>query len=247
MEPLKIIQEDQDILVCYKPAGIATQTRRLGQKDMESLLRNYRAGKGEPPYIGIVHRLDQPVEGIMVFAKNQKAAAALSKQVQKRSIGKHYYALVRTDGSLPKKETLTDYLLFDPKQNHTTVVEETSSINPVGKNQDGKNKDRNNKNRNGSGQSPQKAILDYEVRQEQDGIALLDITLHTGRHHQIRVQLAHRGCPILGDTKYGNTESHQLALCSYRLSFLHPTTGANIDLRIRPKNPEFSVLPGADS
>jgi 23S rRNA pseudouridine1911/1915/1917 synthase len=227
MKPLKIIQEDQDILVCYKPAGIATQTRRLGQKDMESLLRNYRAGKGEPPYIGIVHRLDQPVEGIMVFAKNQKAAAALSKQVQERSIGKHYYALVRTDGSLPKKGTLTDYLLFDPKQNLTTVI-------------DGYN----------SGQKPQKAVLDYEIKQEQDGIAFLDITLHTGRHHQIRVQLAHMGCPILGDTKYGNAghdsqqpgEPRQLALCSYRLSFLHPTTRAEIDLRIQPENPEFSFI-----
>jgi 23S rRNA pseudouridine1911/1915/1917 synthase len=220
MEPFKIIQEDDDILVCYKPAGIATQTRRLGEKDMESLLRNYRAGKGEPPYIGIVHRLDQPVEGIMVFAKNQKVAAALSKQVQKRSIGKHYYALVRTDGTLPKKGTLTDYLLFDPKQNHTTVVEGT----PV------------------TGQNHQKAVLDYEIKREQDGIALLDITLHTGRHHQIRVQLAHTGYPILGDTKYGHGEPHQLALCSYRLSFLHPTTGAKVDLRIRPKNPEFSLF-----
>jgi 23S rRNA pseudouridine1911/1915/1917 synthase len=223
MEPLKIIQEDDDILVCYKPAGIATQTRRLGEKDMESLLRNYRAGKGEPPYIGIVHRLDQPVEGIMVFAKNRKAAAFLSKQVQKRSIGKHYCALVRTDGSLPQKGTLTDYLLFDPKQNRTTVVE------------------------GGGSQNPQKAVLDYEIKQERGGIALLDITLHTGRHHQIRVQLAHRGCPILGDTKYGDTESHQLALCSYRLSFVHPTTGANVDLRIQPENPGFSILPGVDS
>jgi 23S rRNA pseudouridine1911/1915/1917 synthase len=235
MEPFKIIQEDDDILVCYKPAGIATQTRRLGEKDMESLLRNYRAGKGEPPYIGIVHRLDQPVEGIMVFAKNQKAAAALSKQVQKRSIGKHYYALVHTDGALPKKGTLTDYLLFDPKQNRTTVIEGSSVTN----------------------QNPQKAVLDYEIRQEKDGIALLDITLHTGRHHQIRVQLAHRGCPILGDTKYGNAqdktsqvgcdrsqsgEPRQLALCSYRLSFLHPVTGAKVDLRIQPENPKFSLF-----
>jgi 23S rRNA pseudouridine1911/1915/1917 synthase len=233
MEPLKIIQEDDDILVCYKSAGIATQTRRLGEKDMESLLRNYRAGKGEPPYIGIVHRLDQPVEGIMVFAKNRKAAASLSKQVQKRSIGKHYCALVRTDGSLPQKGTLTDYLLFDPKQNRTTVVE------------------------GGGSQNPQKAVLDYEIKQERCGIALLDITLHTGRHHQIRAQLAHMGCPILGDTKYGNAgggepqtghdsqqlgEIHQLALCSYRLSFLHPATGAEIDLRIQPENPEFSFF-----
>jgi 23S rRNA pseudouridine1911/1915/1917 synthase len=239
MEPLKIIQEDQDILVCYKPAGIATQTRRLGQKDMESLLRNYRAGKGEPPYIGIVHRLDQPVEGIMVFAKNQKAAASLSKQVQERSIGKHYYTLVRTDGSLPKKGTLTDYLLFDPKQNLTTVVESSNENNPAGSNQDKRNPNSN------SGQKPQKAVLDYEIKQEQDGIALLDITLHTGRHHQIRVQLAHMGCPILGDTKYGNAgcgEPRQLALCSYRLSFLHPTTRAEIDLRIQPENPEFSFF-----
>jgi 23S rRNA pseudouridine1911/1915/1917 synthase len=224
---------------------------------MESLLRNYRAGKGEPPYIGIVHRLDQPVEGIMVFAKNQKAAAALSKQVQKRSIGKHYYALVHIDGTLPKKGTLTDYLLFDPKQNHTTVVEGTPVTDPTGK-----NPDRNHKNRNGSGnQYPQKAVLDYEIKQEQDGIALLDITLHTGRHHQIRVQLAHMGCPILGDTKYGNAKDgtsqpgapqsgrecpqpddpHQLALCSYRLSFLHPVTGAKVDLCIRPENPQFSI------
>jgi 23S rRNA pseudouridine1911/1915/1917 synthase len=251
MEPLKIIQEDQDILVCYKPAGIATQTRRLGQKDMESLLRNYRAGKGEPPYIGIVHRLDQPVEGIMVFAKNQKAAAALSKQVQERSIGKHYYALVRTDGSLPKKGTLTDYLLFDPKQNLTTVVENSNENNPAGSNQDKRNPN------SSSGQKPQKAVLDYEIKQEQNGIALLDITLHTGRHHQIRAQLAHMGCPILGDTKYGNAgggepqtghdsqqlgEIHQLALCSYRLSFLHPATGAETDLRIQPENPEFSFF-----
>jgi 23S rRNA pseudouridine1911/1915/1917 synthase len=259
MDAFKIIQEDNDILVCYKPAGIATQTRRLGEKDMESLLRNYRAGKGEPPYIGIVHRLDQPVEGIMVFAKNQKAAAALSKQVQKRSIGKHYYALVRTDGSLPKKGTLTDYLLFDPKQNRTTVVERTSG---TGSERERKNPDRNHTSRNGGSQNLQKAVLDYEIRQEQDGIALLDITLHTGRHHQIRVQLAHAGCPILGDTKYRNAQdgtslsgepqsgrecpqsgdSHQLALCSYRLSFLHPATGAKVDLRIRPENPKFSLF-----
>lgn len=72
MKSLEIIYEDNDIILCHKPAGVATQTKRLGQQDMESLLKNYRAKKGEPPYIGIVHRLDQPVEGIMVFAKNQK-------------------------------------------------------------------------------------------------------------------------------------------------------------------------------
>ena len=77
-----IIYEDNDIIVCYKPAGIATQTRRIGQQDMESFIRNYRAAKNEPPYVGIVHRLDQPVEGVMVFAKYQKAAASLSRQIR---------------------------------------------------------------------------------------------------------------------------------------------------------------------
>ena len=79
---LQVIYEDDSVLVVYKPAGIATQTGRVGQKDMESILRNYLAAKGESPYIGVVHRLDQPVEGVMVFAKNPQAAAALSAQVQ---------------------------------------------------------------------------------------------------------------------------------------------------------------------
>ena len=94
----EIIYEDDDILVCHKPAGVATQTKRLGQKDMESILKNYiavnnrKAGRMQPPYIGIVHRLDQPVEGVMVYAKTPQAAAKLSAQVKKRFVGKHYYA-----------------------------------------------------------------------------------------------------------------------------------------------------------
>ena len=86
----EILFEDTEIIVCYKPAGVATQTRRLGQQDMESILKNYRAGKKEIPYIGVVHRLDQPVEGVMVFAKTQEAAAGLSQQVRERTIGKKY-------------------------------------------------------------------------------------------------------------------------------------------------------------
>ena len=104
MQTPKILYEDDNLIVCYKPAGVATQTKRLGQQDMESILKNYVAsglqkqGKNAAPYIGIVHRLDQPVEGVMVYAKNPKAAAALSKQVQERSIGKNYYALVQLHG-----------------------------------------------------------------------------------------------------------------------------------------------------
>ena len=132
MNNLQIIHEDNDIIVCYKPAGVAIQTRRLGQQDMVSLLKNYRAKKKESPYIGLVHRLDQPVEGIMVFAKNEKAAANLSKQVADRSIGKYYYAIGQmsenTEGKFDdlysevlsgngKPIVLTDYMTFDTRTN----------------------------------------------------------------------------------------------------------------------------------
>ena len=126
MIDIEILFEDKDILICRKPAGVATQTKRLGQQDMESLLKNYRAKKGEPPYIGIVHRLDQPVEGVMVFAKSQQAAAHLSKQVQDRVIGKYYYAV---SAGCPKgnEGVLEDYLFTDKKTNFTQVVGEKTN------------------------------------------------------------------------------------------------------------------------
>ena len=101
----EIIYEDEAILVCHKPAGVATQTKRLGQKDMESILKNYIVGKKrvegstQPPYIGIVHRLDQPVEGVMVYAKTPQAAAKLTAQIKNRFVGKHYYCLLYTSPS----------------------------------------------------------------------------------------------------------------------------------------------------
>lgn len=195
----EIIYEDQDILLCRKPAGIATQTKRLGQQDMESFLKNYRAKKGEPPYIGVVHRLDQPVEGLMVFGKNQKATAELSRQVRERIIGKYYYA---NSKHAPKQSEgiLEDYLLTDKKTNFTQVVDADCK-------------------------GAKKAKLEYKVLEQQDGNVLFDIKLHTGRQHQIRVQMANMGCPLIGDNKYGTTESKEkLALCSYRLDFTHPTT-----------------------
>ena len=119
---LSILYEDEDILVCHKPAGVAVQTKRLGQADMESLLKNYRVGKGEQPYIGVVHRLDQPVEGVMVFAKTKEAAASLSRQIAAKITDKYYYAMV--DG-VPKarKGMLEDYLLRDGRTNTSSVVD----------------------------------------------------------------------------------------------------------------------------
>lgn len=227
---MKIIYEDSDIIVCHKPAGIATQTKRLGQQDMEHLLKNYRAKKGETPYIGVVHRLDQPVEGVMVFAKNQKAAASLSRQIQQHGIGKHYYAVCACEGDevhgrknakLGAKGTLTDYLLCDKKSNHTQVVEKGTS-------------------------GAKEAVLDYAVIKEEPQRCLLDITLHTGRQHQIRAQLSHHGYPIIGDRKYGIPAEAgvQLALCSYRIRFLHPSLGEQMEYRIVSDNLQIKELLG---
>lgn len=221
---LEIVFEDSDIILCRKPAGVATQTKRLGQQDMESLLKNYRAKKGETPYIGVVHRLDQPVEGLMVFAKNQKAAANLSKQIQERMIGKHYYAV---SACVPEESqgVLENYLVTDKKANVTRVAD---------------------------CQDAKKAVLAYQVIGQAEGKVLFDILLHTGRQHQIRVQMAHMGCSLIGDEKYGvgkddsisdakqlSVKKSQLALCSYRLEFTHPTTGKKMDFSIVPEWADF--------
>lgn len=219
----KVIYEDGDLIVCHKQAGTAVQTRRLGQPDMESLLKNYRVQKGEPPYIGVVHRLDQPVEGVMVFAKNAKAAAALSAQIRERGIGKYYYAVACADegsfgqsgGKIPPHATLTDFMSWDKRTNIARIAE------------DGK-----------------KAVLEYTVCATEGNRALFDIALHTGRHHQIRLQMAHLGCPILGDAKYGGTgcEGGQLALCAYRLEMRHPSTGKLMSFCIEPENPAIAAM-----
>lgn len=251
---LQIIHEDNDIIVCYKPAGVATQTKRLGQQDMESLLKNYRAKKGESPYVGVVHRLDQPVEGVMVFAKNQRAAANLSKQIQQHIIGKHYYA-VSAFAPEKKQGVLEDYLLTDKKTNHTIIVDndnedvmgvssrEANVVKGLGRSQ--------LKSAKSDVQDAKYAKLEYRVVESAEvcGISegtLFDIKLHTGRQHQIRVQMAHMGCPLVGDSKYGqasrdNVARQQLALCSYRICFTHPATGKQMDFSIKPQGAAFHM------
>lgn len=235
-----IIYEDNDIIVCYKPAGIATQTRRIGQQDMESFIRNYRAAKNEPAYVGIVHRLDQPVEGVMVFAKNQKAAASLSRQIKEHTTEKYYRAASRGQGvsgtAVEEEEawhTLTDYISFDKRTNTSKITSEKDRL-------------------------AKKAVLQYRaisVTPDRDSSqnecirTEFDIKLLTGRHHQIRLQLAHIGYPLIGDTKYGKPASNnsgtgsksgrtgggvreQLALCSYKLVFDHPATGERMTFEL---------------
>lgn len=222
---IEIIYEDADIIVCHKYAGIAVQTAGIGSKDIVSELKNYlkpAAGKKEP-YLGIVHRLDQPVEGVMVFAKTPKAAASLSKQVEKGEGGatasdnatmgmrKIYQAEVVGYMETPSGE-LKDYLIKDGKSNISRVAGQAEIA---------------------SGQA-KPAVLRYEVKERFEETELLEIQLLTGRHHQIRVQLSHAGCPLAGDTKYASEASaaynrkhsiRTVALKAVRLEFSHPVTG----------------------
>lgn len=211
-EKIKILYEDADILVCVKPAGTASETRKSGEQDMVSLLRNYRAGKGEEAYIGLVHRLDQPVEGILVFGKDRETAAALSRQLTQGAFRKCYLAVAQ--GHMACKEgAALDYLKKDPRSNTSYIVTAKDA-------------------------QAKKAELRYRVletvRSGGEESNLVEIKLLTGRHHQIRVQFSHLGAPLAGDRKYGGPPGQGLALCAYRLEFTHPKSKEQMQFAIAP-------------
>lgn len=209
-----IIYEDEDIMVIHKPAGIATETARLGQADVVSELKNIRSRKKEDTYIGVVHRLDQPVEGLLVFGKNAKATSALNAELQKGTLKKSYHALVLYNGDKNQQEegTLVDYLVKDGRTNLSKVV-------------------------NKGTKDAKRAELTYTIEKTyEDGYALAKVEILTGRHHQIRVQMSHAGMPLLGDNKYGNAESRNIsekkslkntALLADVLELKHPRNGEN--------------------
>ena len=216
---LRILHEDEHVIVCYKPAGIATQTAKMGAQDMESLLKNYLYKKEKKmPYIAVIHRLDQPVEGILVFAKTPFAAKELNKGLQGAGFGKYYKAVVC---GIPKekKATLEDYLVKDGKTNTSRVGKKDEA-------------------------EAKKAVLSYEVLRQEADKALVQIKLETGRHHQIRVQMANMGCPIWGDTKYNSGENvdkswKNIALCAYHLEIVHPKTKKKMTFEIEPEGEGF--------
>lgn len=232
-----IVYEDDQIIVAYKPAGIATQTARIGQQDMVSELKNYinrqnkEKGINKEPYIGLVHRLDQPVCGLLVFAKTKSAASHLSHQLETGELQKYYYAIVM---GKPKTEmdVLIDYIYKDGKNNQSYVVKKDF---PEAK----------------------KAMLEYRAMKTlialEDNLeaSLLEIKLLTGRHHQIRVQLANADMPILGDGKYGSIKSkdfsknsacRNVALCAHKIRFKHPVTGKELTFERDPEDEIFEAF-----
>ena len=216
---LNTLYEDDELLVIKKDAGTPVQAGKMRIMDLEGIIKRelyMRDPNGGEPYLGIVHRLDQPVEGVMVFAKNPKAAAALSKQVTDGTMKKHYLALVCGKPS-EKEGTLVDYIQKDGRSN-------TSKVVPKGT------------------KDAKRSELNYKVLKENEETALLEIELLTGRHHQIRVQMANAGWPLYGDTKYNpafaeTTGYVQTALCAYKLSFVHPKTRKRMEFTIEPDNP----------
>lgn len=224
MEP-EIIYEDAHIIVCRKPAGVAVQTKKTGEKDMESILKNYL----KSPELFVIHRLDQPVEGLLLFARTKAAAAAAGRQ---EHMEKRYCAVVLLDkpeGIADGREhVFVDYLLKDGK-NNTSAVTDCKS--------------------NGAKRAELVCrVLKSMPAGGEMNLALMEIELKTGRHHQIRVQMAHAGMPLLGDLKYGNEKSLQagremevknVALCAYRLSFIHPVTKKKMEFSVIPRGKAF--------
>lgn len=212
-----ILYEDGQILVCRKHAGMAVQSKGIGQMDMESALRNYLKGG----FVGIVQRLDQPVEGVLVFGKTSQATAALNRQQQNEKMKKIYLAAF-TGVPESQEGVMEDILVKDGRQNISKV---TDKSNPQGK----------------------KAVLSYKILQWKEPIGLAEVTLQTGRHHQIRVQMSHHGMPLWADGKYKKEllpeeQGKAIGLCAYRLEFEHPKTGKKCKFQIEPEGDIFKKL-----
>lgn len=218
---LKVLYEDNHIIVVIKPYNIPSQSDKTNDIDMLSLVKEYIKEKYQKPgnvYVGLVHRLDRPVGGIMVFAKTSKAASRLSESIRNKSFSKTYLAVV--NGKFEKQNgVLENYLWKDEALNMSKVV--------------GKDK-----------KGAKLARLTYEVLAEKNDLSLVKINLETGRHHQIRVQFSNAGHSLYGDQKYGKgSMEKQIALWAYRLEFKHPVKDEIMKFEALPeKNDVFDEL-----
>lgn len=208
---MEILFEDKHTAVCIKPAGIISQSSADGN-DMIALLNAHFEEKGEKTQAYPVHRLDRETSGLMVFAKSSYAAAELSKQAEQNKIKKRYFAVVHGTPE-EKSGILTDLLFRDKQKNKTFVV---------------------NRMRKGV----RDASLEYTVIGEAEGLSMLDILLHTGRTHQIRVQFSSRKMPLVGDGRYGGG-SGRLALFAHTLEFVHPKSGEALSFSAKPDTADY--------
>jgi 23S rRNA pseudouridine1911/1915/1917 synthase len=205
---LRVLYEDNHLIAVHKPAGVLVQGDRSGDPTLMDTTKEYirrKYGKPGKVFLGLVHRLDRPVSGVVLFARTSKAAARLSAQWRSRSVKKLYWALVH--GVMePKAGTLSSYLLRGPKGTVLTAGEHPGA---------------------------REALLGYRTQHVAGGLSLVEVALHTGRKHQIRAQLASKGCPIVGDARYGSPPvpgEREIRLFARSLTFIHPTLGEPITL-----------------
>lgn len=215
---IPILYEDNHLFIVEKPVNIPVQEDASKDKDLLTMLKQFIKKRDNKPgnvYLALVHRLDRPVGGAIIFAKTSKAASRLANLLRKREIERTYLAVVR--GIVQNRgETLTNYLLKDNRRNQVSIVH-------------------NNK------RGAQKAILHYKLleRYERDQLSLLRVTLETGRSHQVRVQLKGMGHPLYGDQRYGadvNKVGEQIALWSHEVSFIHPVRQTKVTITSQPPN-----------
>ena len=220
---LNVIYQDEDVLVVYKEPNISAQEERGGKMDMPSLIKNYLVSKGQKPQVFVVHRLDKPVAGIMVYALNQRSAARLSQSISNKDFLKKYYAITENIPGGQLEGELRNYLLKDGKTNTSKVVNKGTP-------------------------NSKEALLKYKVisdfTYQDQKLYLNEVELCTGRHHQIRVQFNEAMSPLYGDLKYNagamkKGQREGVALCAAFLEFEHPTTGKKLKFQIKPTNSIF--------
>jgi len=210
---LEILYEDNHIIVVVKPNNILSQSDNTKDIDMLTIIKEYIKEKYNKPgnvYLGLVHRLDRPVSGVMVFAKTSKAASRLSDQVRTHVLKKSYMAIVYDNGSLKDKDIFIDYIYKD-RDNNSKIVDKSCG---------------------------KYSELSYKIIKQNRklNLTLIDIELKTGRHHQIRVQFASRNHPLFGDQRYGIQDKNQIALHAYKLEFIHPITKEVMVFISKPKS-----------
>lgn len=213
MDDLTILHEDNHIIVVMKPQGLASCGDESGDDNMLEQVRRYVKETYNKPgnvYIGLVHRLDRPTGGVMVFAKTSKAASRLAEQMRNGDFEKKYLAVLVGTPKEPKG-TLVNYLKKNPVNNMVYICTQTTD-------------------------GAKMASLDYRVLEEKGGYCLADIKLHTGRTHQIRVQMAGVSHPVYGDMRYGGESAKKgnLALWAYSLTFTHPVTKERLRFMLEP-------------
>jgi len=207
---LQVLFEDNHIIIVNKRSGDITQGDKTGDKPLSDVVKNYIKRKFNKPgnvYLGVVHRLDRPTSGVIIFARTSKALERLNKMLREKKINKTYWAIVK---GCPKKEkdTLINFLKKNPKKNKSSVYQHEIS-------------------------GAKRAVLHYQVIQKLDNYSLLEIDLETGRHHQIRAQLSAFGFPIKGDLKYGFNRSNKdgsIHLHARKIEFIHPVSKEQISL-----------------